>query len=641
MSQTPPASRHPPKPRLTVRVGITGHRPNKLDGEAAARVARQLPLILSSIEDAAAKILRDNAALFTEEPVAFRLVCGFAEGADQMAVEACPSGWQIEAVLPFPHDEYLKDFSQSANGDGRDVSAAFVESLKKAATVTQLPAPRPHDRAKSYADAGGYLLRQIDVLIAVWDGAPPQPGGTGAIAREAFDGHIPVVWLMTTADLPPRLITGFDAENNPVAPDADCTDGPLLNALAPVFAAPSPVARRDARGSARDCLERFLDERWRGKFYFSAYDFLWRIAQRRWPRPVIHAAAYEARCREWDEFVAATPEAENLRRRLRDILLPRFIWADTLAVHFSHLYRSAYVSAYLLSAVAVFIALGGLFESGGDPLRAKVALVAIELFVIGVILAMILIGRRWLWHERWLDYRTLAENLRHGRFLSFVSEFGHIRGEPAGAEQREPPWMLWYVRATMREIGLPNAILDGTYQWRLLNATLEHEIEGPHGQLAYHRRNSESLHRIDLMLHRLGVGCFVVTFVILLLFLGGYGLESWLGSPAAAGAGHGSCFENPLLCAKPWVTFLAAGLPALGAALAGIRVQGDFEGSRERSQTMIAALAKLARDYRTAESRRIDLDETAEMLIETAETMSEDLDAWQELYGRKRLTLPA
>ena len=29
------------------------------------------------------------------------------------------------------------------------------------------------------------------------------------------------------------------------------------------------------------------------------------------------------------------------------------------------------------------------------------------------------------------------------------------------------------------------------------------------------------------------------------------------------------------------------------------------------------------------------------MLIETAETMSEDLDAWQELYGRKRLTLPA
>ena len=91
---------------------------------------------------------------------------------------------------------------------------------------------------------------------------------------------------------------------------------------------------------------------------------------------------------------------------------------------------------------------------------------------------MILIGRRWLWHERWLDYRALAENLRHGRFLSFVSEFGRIRGEPAGVEQREPPWMLWYVRATMREIGLPNATLDGTYQWRLLNATLDARDRG-------------------------------------------------------------------------------------------------------------------------------------------------------------------
>lgn len=639
MAQTPPTSRHPPKPRLTVRVGITGHRPNKLDARAVARIERQLPQVFGAIADAAAGILRDNAAVFAEQPVAFRLVCGFAEGADQMAVAACPPSWQIEAVLPFPHDEYLKDFSQSANGDGRDVSGAFLESLKRATTVTQLPEPRPGDRSRSYADAGGYLLRQIDVLIAVWDGEPPLPGGTGAIAREAFDNRIPVVWLMTTEDRPPRLITGFDAGGNPVAPDADCTDGPLASALIPVFAAPAPLLPRGERGSARDCLERFLGERWRGRFYFSAYDALWRAAHRQWPRPVIRARPYEARLREWDEFIAMTPDAENLRRRLHDVLLPRYIWADTLAVHFSHLYRSAYVSAYLLSALAVFIALGGLFGNGPDALHTKVLLVAIELLVIGVVLAMILIGRRWLWHERWLDYRALAENLRHGRFLSFVSEFGRIHAAPPAPEQREPPWILWYVRATMREIGLPNAILDGTYQWRLLNATLEHEIEGSEGQLAYHRRTSNSLHHIDHLLHRLGVGCFMVTFVILLLFLGGYGLETWLGT--APGADHGSCFESPLSCAKLWVTFLAAGLPALGAALAGIRVQGDFEGSRERSLTMVSALTKLAQNYRTAESRRIDLDETAELLIETAETMSEDLDAWQELYGRKRLTLPA
>jgi hypothetical protein len=278
------------------------------------------------------------------------------------------------------------------------------------------------------------------------------------------------------------------------------------------------------------------------------------------------------------------------------------------------------------------------FDSGHNALKIKAVLVALELVVIGWILAMIVIGRRRLWHERWLDYRALAENLRHGRFLAFVSEFGRIRGETRGGDEREPSWFLWYLRATMREIGLPNAALDGTYQWRLLNATLTHEIEGPEGQLAYHRANSESARLIDHRLHQLGVGCFILTFIILLLFLAGYVFEVAVGTDSGT---HGAGAKDPLVWAKPWVTFLAAWLPALGAALAGIRVQGDFESSRDRSEAMLDALEELAQDYRTAESRRIDLEETARLLIVTAQTMSEDVEAWQELYGRKRLTLPA
>ena len=117
MSQASPTLRHPPKPRLTVRVGVTGHRPNKLGGEAAARVQRQLPLVYAAIEDVAARIFRENAAYFADEPPAIRLVCGFAEGVDQMAVAACPAGWQIEALLPFPEEEYLQGLP--AVGDRR------------------------------------------------------------------------------------------------------------------------------------------------------------------------------------------------------------------------------------------------------------------------------------------------------------------------------------------------------------------------------------------------------------------------------------------------------------------------------------------------------------------------------------------
>ena len=89
------------------------------------------------------------------------------------------------------------------------------------------------------------------------------------------------------------------------------------------------------------------------------------------------------------------------------------------------------------------------------------------------------------------------------------------------------------------------------------------------------------------------------------------------------------------------MTFLSAGLPALGAAVAGIRVHGDFEGSAERSARMVKELEWLTADYEGAIARGVILNESAEMLIKTAGVMSEDLDVWQALYGRKRLALPA
>src|SRR5262245_31482261 len=111
-------SQHPPKPRLTLRVGVTGHRPNKLAGAVATRIREQLPEVFDAIERAAAVILANNAQLYDHEPAAFRLVCGFAEGADQIAVATCPARWRVEAILPFPRDDYLRDFAASAAGDG-------------------------------------------------------------------------------------------------------------------------------------------------------------------------------------------------------------------------------------------------------------------------------------------------------------------------------------------------------------------------------------------------------------------------------------------------------------------------------------------------------------------------------------------
>jgi hypothetical protein len=621
---------HPPKPRLTLRVGITGHRPNKLDDRATQRIRQLLPEVFGWIDNAAAGIFRENQSVYAEAAPLVRLICGFAEGADQMAAAACPAGWRIEAILPFPRGEYLKDFENSVGG-GRDVRSEFEASLAKATVVTELPLQQSDQRNQGYVDAGGYLLRQIDVLVAVWDGLPPKPGGTGALVKEAVEGSIPVVWLSTAEARAPRLIKDFK-DGKPVISNADCTKDVLTAELMPIFEAPPPT-RQGRRRSARAALDGFYREHWQPVCRVLFYDLLKRWINKQKLRFVIRAAPYEECAAEWDKFIADAPPAANLRGLLKDVLVPRYVWADTLAVHFSHVYRSAYVLAYSLSALAVFIALCGLFT---DTVAFKALLVFMELSNITAILLIVRHGRKELWHERWLEYRVIAESLRHGRFLAFVSEFGSIHDSTPKPGDREPPWMLWYIRATMREIGLPAATLDAEYQSKILNATLTHEIEG---QIDYHRDTSESAGKIDHFLETAGERCFIFTFCMLILFLVFFGAEV-IFEHVIAKHEVAAWIDQALHGAKSWMILAGDGLAALGAALAGIRMQGDFDGSKERSTLMKEALTSLKASYQTAVREGVKLGDTADLLISAARIMSEDLAAWQELYGRKRLTLP-
>jgi hypothetical protein len=183
----------------TLRIGITGHRPNKMPSAAVPRVDRQLREVLATIDNAASRGKRDVV-----------LTSSFAEGADQMAAAATPAHWRVEAVLPFSKEEYLKDFEQSASGDGRDVRGEFNASLARASAVTELP-EQPGHRDDGYLAAGLAMLGQSDLLIAVWDGSPPKRGGTGEIVQEACERGIPVVWIASDAERNPVLIERFES----------------------------------------------------------------------------------------------------------------------------------------------------------------------------------------------------------------------------------------------------------------------------------------------------------------------------------------------------------------------------------------------------------------------------------------------
>jgi len=615
---------HPAKPRLTLRVGITGHRPNKLPNADLPRIERQLREASAAIEAAVATAYDANKAVYSGEPGAnakpyrLRLISGFAEGADQMAVAACPADWTVEAILPFPKDEYLKDFEKSAVGDGRDVRDDFLSSLARASVVTELPTPP--ERNHGYVLCGNFLLRQIDVLIAVWDGEQPKPGGTGAIAQEACDGGIPVIWIATGSDQPLALIESF-SDDKPIRASEAWSERSLQATLDPILAAPAT----DALGrSPRARLEQFYAEPWPAATRASSFDLLkrWTTGQRPL-RLTIPTESRESFIARFSEFIDEAPKAGTLSQRLKNVVAPRHAWADAMAVHFSHLYRNAYVLSYLLAAAAVLIAVTGAYVE--NPI-VKLVLVGLELFVIVAIIQLVRYGSKNAWHERWIDYRLVAESLRHARFLAYVGEFGLIHSKDLANQ----PWTIWYIRATLREVGLPSATLDRSYQRPLLQSVLRREVRD---QRHWHETNSDAMEKVDRSLHHWADRCFHYTFGALCIGLVALVFIILLLPEHEE--------HDVLKLAKPWLLLFAAGLPALGAALAGIRVQGEFEDYKERSEHMIAELNTLEAIYESQLKHQPQLDRTAEILIETARILSEDIAAWQELYGRKRLNLPA
>jgi hypothetical protein len=621
----------PQKPVLTFVVGIAGHRTNKLSGDSTLRAECQLAEVFAAIDAACATRLHDDASLYAADGYRIRLVSSFAEGADQLAIKVRPRQWDVCAVLPFPRERYEQDFiaRDSSGHILYDRREDFRNLLREAAAVVELT--ETYDEApEAYARAGSFMLGQIDLLVAIWDGEKAAgKGGTAETVALALVAGIPVVWLSTTPDQPPRLLRDI----REIAPQS-------VEARAPTIAdaVKQALALSDI---AAEQLDRFLNEPWRPYCRWIAYDALRRFPlswRWRWRIPARDVSETK---REWEGITSQTPVKGGFRSRIEGILLPRFAAADMLASHFSHVYRSAFVLGYMCAAIAVAIALIGVLpissETSGiaKAVRFKAVLAAAELVPIIAAIIIVGFGRRNHWHRRWLDYRALAESLRHLRFLAPVGACPRDPFQADGAE-RGPDWVRWYLRATIREIGCPSAVIDAKYQRALLGATDRFEVDA---QISYHSDNRDQLKELHHTLVQIGDTCFVAIGVILVVFLLTFFVALAVGAGPPAIARDRQSLMALLHSAKPLITYLAAFLPALGAAIAGIRFTGDFDGFADQSARTANSLANMKPSYARAIDEP-DLARTASILIETARVMTVDLGGWHSLYKRRDLTLP-
>lgn len=588
---------HPPRPQLALTLAITGHR--TLDPAVEPGLAAAIGDVLTRVQADVAAIARLHHNHFADEPPRLALISGLAAGADQIAAQAAIAhGYALQAVLPFPRQRYAQTMPPAAQ-------TGLASLLDQAAHVWEAPADAAQgDHA--YVLAADVTVAGCDLLIAVWDGEPERgPGGTAAVVAEAVRRGVPVVHVPSTGEPPELLWAGLDAvpperlrlDNVP----ARCLDDATLAQVLAVLLTPAlPASEVDEYLAETEQLER-----WRAEWPL----LLAITGVQKLRRGMFRAAPYAQANRDDWAGHAAGCAAAGVAVLGHDRLESAFAWADGLATHYAHVFRSGMVFNFFGASVAVIFALMAGLMPG-----AKIVLLVLELLVVGGVVANTSIGNAREWHRRWLDYRYLAETLRLLRSLRLLGA-----ANPPGRDLIGPRrWTDWYALAIWQGLPRPPALADAATLTALNRHIVAHELDG---QIAYHHLVHSRMHKLDHWLHSGGQTLLILT-----------GLTG-------VGTLLGLLFAYDVV--KPFslqLSLLSAALPTLGGALFGLRGAGDFAGVARRSEATAERLARVATLL-----RRDGLSHTlaARALEEAAAIMLADLAEWRSSYADRKLAVPS
>ncbi len=651
-------SKSPPKARLAFRVGVVGHRPNRLPQDEARQL--QLRTILGDILEnvgAAVEAFKRQAvqsSLYAPDAPVLRAVSSLAEGADRLfADEALKRHYSLCCPMPFAQAEFEKDFDAASGVEFRALLARAAGGRVR----FEMDGGRngdadPDAEAKAYAAAGRVVVNQSDLLVVVWDGGQPAGnGGTVHALREALHYNVPVVWidaldplrwqcLRTIEDLealrgPKRYAP---AEGETIAPNVSVQT--LAETVRAIVEGELAVPMDTGHGAHEKVKSSPLDE---ARHYFRMQKpwfrlaFAWRlfrdlVAEGRLPARTQsggHGDYVEQIREEWpvsaEDVPAGDVSGETAPSRIaiwtNARLRGHFAWADRLADHFADAYRSTSVIAYLVSAFAVFIAM----FPGAVGFKAKGDLVCIvlELAALGTTLVLVSLAVIRRWHERWMSYRLLAELIRQlrllvplggGRPVPRVPDHLAMYGDPARS------WMYWQMRAVAREANLPDLAVDRGYLLDCLDHLAGVVGSASDGQMGFHIRTGARAHRLHHRLERATLVLFALTFLGILVHLG----LAWPGLfPREAGE-----------AADHWLVLLSATAPALGAALAGINNQGEFQRMSKRSTAMVDGLARVGRDIARLRSgdQPLHLAAVLQLSEQVGELMIQEVMDWRIMF---------
>lgn len=676
----------PPAARLALRVGVTGHRPEGMAGADLPLLGERVRAVLSHVARIAREEHAKAAAWYSPEKPLLTVVSPLAEGADRIVAEAGIElsldpgfardlDFALESPLPFARAEYATDFEHGDDEQATRASRAeFERLLGKARSVLELDGERDHQE-DAYEAVGRTVVRHCDVLIALWDGEPARgKGGTGQIVREAVRVEVPVVWISI---VPPhdRWLLAFERDM-PVKGEYRELEERLRALLRlPVdrdvpLELPSSRPHKEQR-TAKRALGEYLRERqprWTLGFLFGYFNKLLLLG---WsppacPQEVLHpegtgaappagteattggARPEERRslldwlpgrvpdfklstADEWKKSWTAAIFPQEAQARIDGQILEHYAWADKLANYYGGKYRSSFVANYLLSGLAVAAAFAA-FVLAPHDFALPFAFTLVELVFIVAILFITRWGRRAYFHERWMDYRLLAEQLRQMRFLLPLGRTTptarlpiYLHGDPRNT------WVSWHFRAVVRATPLIHCALVPSF----LEACRRLLAEATRDQVRYHFNNEKRSEELAHRLHGGGLFLFLLTLAACVVHA-----AHLLAEHLAGVGGEGMAHDLTL--------FGAMVLPAFGAALAGISTQAELERIAKRSRAMTAELQSRLKKLvpaappasATAPTPPLSSRDLGQLGEQIAETMVTELLDWRVVFQAKPLELP-
>jgi len=250
---------------------------------------------------------------------------------------------------------------------------------------------------------------------------------------------------------------------------------------------------------------------------------------------------------------------------------------DRLADHYGDRYRGGVILIYLLGWAAVMAAL----TTAIAPELWHRAWVGVELAILVVILGIHMRGRsapsgahirsgsrfrQQRWHERWIDYRGLAERFRYAELRI---------GIPATTQASESDdWCTRYFNEEFARAAASAGTV--THRARILSAAI-------YEQQQYHRSNAHICNVLSRRLQRWTVRFFLIALAGVLVELA-FGFSCLFPEQGAL-----LCRDATKHC---WL-YLAVGLPAFAAALHGIESSCEWSKLARSSTSIARALDEL------------------------------------------------